>query len=87
MISKEIEIKVKRSAISVYAGSPLRAALLSVEKNMKAFLARLTFGPAAAGSCLAAFLGVFFTTALLGASAACRERHNIMLALVMLNPR
>ena len=50
--------------------SPLRAALLSEQKNMKAFLARLTVEPAY--PFFAAFLGAFFTSALLGPSAAYR---------------
>ena len=55
------------------AGSPFTAALLSEEKNMKAFLARLTVDPASAAfaAFLAAFLGAFLGAALLGASAAC----------------
>lgn len=61
----------------VMGGLPFTAALLSEEKNMKAFLARLTVAPASAAfaAFLAAFLGAFLGAALLGASAACRWQH------------
>ena len=61
----------------VMGGTPFTAALLSEEKNMKAFLARLTIEPASAAfaAFLAAFLGAFLGAALLGASAACRWKR------------